>query len=118
MFRFLIFVDTINSIYDASKNVRGDEALGVLEVSSNVQLSGENEIRLRKQYQLEANQVLRFERLSKFEHRRNDDGETICGTDKSRFRTRRPSPFQDIFGFVNCSKCLKKLEGNNKEFLK
>ena len=114
MFRFLFFVDTINSIYDSSKNIRGDEALGVLEISAKAQLSGENEIGLRKKYELEANQVLRFESLSIVEHWRNDDGKTICGTDKQRFRTRRPSPFQDMFGFVNCSKCLKKLGGDSE----
>lgn len=111
MYRYLLFADTVNSLVDFSKNVRGDYPLAVIESSvPETTLSEVTKFGLRKKYKLESNQILRFWRIGKIQHWINRDKKALCGTNWNRNRRRDAAPWQEVFGFVNCAKCRKKLE--------
>jgi len=105
--RYLVFVDTINSVSDHSKNIRGEKPLAVVEnISGGLSLEKQKE--LRKRFELKANQIIRLDHIYGLEHILIETGKAFCGKKTKKRGRLKPSLFQEFKGFVNCSDCLKK----------
>lgn len=99
MAKFAVYVETLVSIVDYSKNLKSSDPIGVLDASFPDALLADE---ARIKFNLASNQKPVFHRIPNIVHHVLEDNKTLCGRDYS-YRH-----YERLNAYVSCKNCLKK----------